>query len=118
MSAPRTTQVALSLELAAKLFRGLADPSRLSLLDALRNGEKTVSQLVEATGLSQPNTSTHLACLRECGLVLSRQEGRFAFYRIADPRTERLLADAEAILRAVGDRIYDCTRYESDRREN
>lgn len=100
-----------SLELNAKLFRGFADPSRLALLDALREEEMTVSQLVAATGLSQPNTSSHLACLRECGLVESRQEGRFVYYSIADERTVRLLEEAEAILQAVADRLYACTRY-------
>ena len=111
MSVLLSDRTAHSLELAAKLFRGFADPSRLSLLDALRNGENTVSQLVEATGLSQPNTSSHLACLRECGLVESRQEGWFVYYSIADERTVRLLEDAEAILQVVADRIYTCTRY-------
>jgi DNA-binding transcriptional regulator GbsR (MarR family) len=60
-----------ALELKAKLFRGFADPSRLALLDALRQGERTVTELVAATGLSQPNASAHLACLRECGLVFA-----------------------------------------------
>jgi len=100
-----------ALELTAKLFRGFADPSRLALLEALRGGEMSVTQLVEATGLSQPNTSVHLACLRDCGLVLSRQEGRFVHYAIADERTERLLRGAEEILQAVADRVYACTRY-------
>lgn len=104
-----------ALELKAKLFRGFADPSRLALLDALRHGEKTVTELVEATGLSQPNASAHLACLRECGLVLSRQEGRFVYYAIADARTEELLHEAGEILQAVAERIYACIRYDGSK---
>ncbi len=103
----------LSLTLKAKLFRGLADTSRLALLEALRRGEKTVSELVVATGLSQPNASRHLACLKECGLVASRQEGRFVYYALADPRVEDVLRDAEGILADVAARVYACTRYES-----
>lgn len=103
----------LSLTLKAKLFRGLADTSRLALLEALRGGEKTVSELVVATGLSQPNASGHLACLKECGLVASRQEGRFVYYALADPRVEDVLRDAEGILADVAARVYACTRYES-----
>ncbi len=61
----------LATTLKAKFFRGLADPSQLLIVDVLRDGEKTVSQIVEETGLSQPNTSTHLACLQDCGLVQS-----------------------------------------------
>ncbi len=101
----------LSLALKAKLFRGLADPSRLAILEALRSGEKTVSEVVAATGLSQPNASKHLACLRDCGLVDSRPEGNFAYYFILDPRMEDVLRSAEAILAGVAARVYECTRY-------
>lgn len=101
----------LSLTLKAKLFRGLADPSRLAILEALRSGERTVSEVVAATGLSQPNASGHLACLRECGLVTSRQEGRFVYYALGDARVEDLLHGVEGILASVAERVYACTRY-------
>lgn len=103
----------LALILKAKLFRGLADPSRLAILESLRSGEKSVSEIVEATGLSQPNASAHLSCLRECGLVAGRQEGRFIFYRLADTRVEDVLRQVEGILAGVAERVYACTRYES-----
>ena len=102
----------LGLMLKAKLFRGFADPSRLAILEALRSGEKTVSELVTATSLSQPNASGHLACLKDCGLVASHQEGRSVYYALADPRVDAVLRDAEGILSEVGARIYACTRYE------
>lgn len=102
----------LSLTLKAKFFRGLADTSRLALLEALRSGEKSVSELVADTGLSQANASRHLACLKECGLVASRQEGRFVYYALADPRVEDVLRDAEGILADVAARVYACTRYQ------
>ena len=103
----------LALILKAKLFRGLADPSRLAILESLRSGEKSVSEIVDATGLSQPNASAHLSCLRECGLVVGRQEGRFIFYRLADTRVEDVLRQVEGILAGVAERVYACTRYES-----
>jgi DNA-binding transcriptional ArsR family regulator len=102
----------LGLGLKAKLFRGLADPSRLAILEALRGGERTVSEIVTATGLSQPNASGHLACLRDCGLVTSRQGGRFVFYALADDRIGDVLRGAEDILGRVAERVYACTRYE------
>lgn len=102
----------LSLTLKAKLFRGLADPSRLAILEALRGGERTVSDVVVATGLSQPNASGHLACLKDCGLVSSRQEGRFVYYALGDLRIEEVLRSAEGILADVAERVYACTRYE------
>jgi DNA-binding transcriptional ArsR family regulator len=101
----------LALALKAKLFRGLADQSRLAILEALADGEHTVGELVAATGLSQPNTSAHLACLRDCGLVTSRQEGRFVHYALADPQVGALLQEADAILARVAAQVYACTRY-------
>ena len=101
----------LALTLKAKFFRGLADPSRLAILEALRAGEKTVSELVVATGLSQPNASAHLACLKDCGLVTSRQEGRFVHYAVADGRMEEVFRAVEGILADVAAEVYACTRY-------
>jgi len=97
------------MALRAKFFRGFADPSRLTILEALRDGECTVSELVACTGLTQSNVSGHLACLRECGLVESRQEWRHVHYRLADPRIEALLTDADAVLATIAARIYACT---------
>lgn len=101
----------LATTLKAKLFRGLADPSRLLIVEALRSGEKTVSQVVEHTGLSQPNASAHLSCLQDCGLVSRRQDGRFVYYALADERMEQVLQAVEGILSAVADNVYACTRY-------
>lgn len=103
----------VSLTLKAKLFRGLGDASRLALLEALGGKERTVSDLAAATRLSQPNVSGHLSCLRECGLVTCRQEGRFVHYRLADRRVGDVLSNAEGILADVAARLYACTRYES-----
>ena len=108
---PLPTGEAISLE--AKLFRGLADPSRLAILKVLQTGESSVSDIVESTGLSQPNVSGHLACLRDCGLVTSRQEGRSVHYSLADEGLHDVLTAAEGILARVAERIYDCTRYRS-----
>ncbi len=100
-----------ALELKAKLFRGLAEPSRLALLEALRDGERSVGDLVEATGLSQANASAHLACLRDCGLVTSRSEGRFVYYRVAGREVERMLAHADGTVAALAERIAACANY-------
>lgn len=104
-----STDVGLSLR--AKFFRGLADPSRLALLLTLRNSEKTVSDLCEETGLSQSNVSNHLACLKDCGLVLNRQEWRHVFYRIADEKILHLLNVADEVVSENVQRISDCVNY-------
>lgn len=97
-----------SSDLAAKLFRGLGDPTRLSILLALSSGERRVTDLVAELGCSQANTSSHLACLRDCGLVDWRTEGRQNFYRIANPELNGLLASTERLLAFVGRDIELC----------
>ncbi len=110
---PTPTDVAHdAIRVKAKLFRGLADPSRLSLLEALRDGPRNVSTLVELTGLSQPNTSMHLNCLWCCGLLDKEVRGRFSFYRIKSDKVLRILEAAESVLDEVYDRIAECARYE------
>lgn len=100
-----------AVDLQAKLFRGFADPSRLALLQALRDGERTVGDIVQSTGLSQSNVSNHLGCLRDCGLVIARQQGRFVYYMLSDPRVGQLLALADELLSEVARGVYECVRY-------
>ena len=72
------------LELVAERFKALAEPARLRILNALREGEKTVSVLMEETSLGQANISKHLQMLHALGFVKRRKEGLFVHYRLAD----------------------------------
>lgn len=72
------------LEWVAERFKVLGDPTRLRLLQALRAGETTVSDLVEATGFGQANVSKHLQQLHAHGYVTRRKEGLFTWYRLSD----------------------------------
>lgn len=105
-------------DLQAKLFRGFGDPSRLGILDALRDGPLTVGEIVETIGLSQPNVSNHLGCLRDCGLVVAEQEGRYVTYHLSDDRVGELLSLAESLLADVARGVYECTRYNLPRTES
>lgn len=100
-------------ELKAKLFRGLADPTRLGILEVLGESPQCVGDIVVATGLSQSNVSNHLACLKDCGLVRSTRRGRNVFYEISDPRVVELLELAREVLADVAQGVFDCTRYEA-----
>lgn len=111
-----TTQ-AQGTALKAKLFRGFSDPSRLSILDTLRAGPLTVTEIVEMTGLSQSNTSNHLACLWDCGLVVREQQGRYVRYRLSDERVAALLGLADELLADVAQGVYECTRYKTPQPE-
>ena len=106
------THTPLGTVLKAKLFRGFSDTSRLSILEALRDGPLTVGAIVEKTGLSQSNVSNHLRCLSDCDLIISTPQGRYTLYQLSDPRVARLLGLAEELLRDVARGVYECTRYE------
>ncbi len=106
-----TTLDTTDLNVKARLFRGFSDPSRLKILERLRESPCTVSTLVENTGLSQPNVSNHLGCLRECGLVRAEKRGRYVTYRLSDDRVAELLSLAESLLSDVARGVYQCTRY-------
>ena len=92
----------------AKLFRGLGDPTRLRILTMLQERERSVRELVEELGSFQGRVSSHLACLRWCGLVEVRREGRQAFYRLSDPRVWQLLDLAQSFLGDNEERIELC----------
>lgn len=100
-----------TLHLQAKLFRGFADPSRLSILETLRDGPLHVSAIVAATGLTQSNVSNHLRCLSECGLVHAEQRGRFVHYRLGDGRIAELLRLADELLADVACGVRACGNY-------
>lgn len=98
------------LQLYAKFFQGLANPVRLAIVEALLDGEKNVTELVEITQSPQGRVSSHLACLKWCGYVTTRQEGRRVYYQISDSRVRSLLENAHAIVADNAKRILACTR--------
>ncbi len=104
------------VQLTAKLFRGFADPTRLAILSALTEGEHRVTDLISRVGGSQGNVSGHLACLKDCGLVTDRPEGRAAWYSIAEPEVVTVIRSAEALLARSGERIALCPNYRAPRR--
>ena len=97
--------------LKAKLYRGFADPSRLSILEALRLGPLTVSSIVEHTGLARTNVSNHLRCLSDCHLVISEPQGRYTLYHLSHPQIAVVLATTEEILRDIAQGISACVNY-------
>jgi ArsR family transcriptional regulator, cadmium/lead-responsive transcriptional repressor len=97
-------------EARSVLFHGLADRSRLSLVEALAGGALRVSDLVDETGLSQSNVSRHLACLWDCGLVERERHGREVHYRLVEG-LDALLSATDELLASTGDRVVACPRY-------
>ncbi|MEP7740164.1 metalloregulator ArsR/SmtB family transcription factor, partial [Nocardioides sp. 31GB23] len=100
-----------ALRRGAALFHGLADRKRLALIRHLADGERRVVDLTRELGLAQGTVSGHLACLRDCGLVVGRPEGRQMFYSIAHPELMDLLGAAEQLLALTGETVELCPRY-------
>jgi DNA-binding transcriptional ArsR family regulator len=96
---------------AVALFRSLADPTRLAIVQRFAAGEARVADLVAELGLAQSTVSAHVACLRGCGLVTGRPEGRQIFYALARPELLDLLAAGERLLAATGEAVALCPTY-------
>ena len=95
-------------EVLATFFQGLADPTRVRILELLAERPRTVSELQAELGLAQGRVSSHLACLRWCGYVVGTVDGRFNRYQLVDPRVRDIVVAAEAIVRENAGRLTSC----------
>ena len=110
LEAPVTEPAAVSA--AACMFRSLGDPARLAILRHLALGEHKVVDLTNHVGLAQSTVSAHLACLRDCGLIASRPQGRASMWSLtAAPELLDVLAAAERLLAATGNAVALCPTY-------
>ena len=110
MSGAGGTQVLVdepaAMSAAACMFRSLGDPTRLAILRHLAAGEHKVVDLTAHLGLAQSTVSAHLACLRDCGLVSSRPQGRASMWSLEHPaELMGVLSSAEQLLAATGDAV-------------
>lgn len=102
---------ASDVAMAAKLFCGFSDPTRLAIVTILADGERRVGDIVTALNGSQGNISGHLKCLRECGLVADRRAGREVYYSIAHDEVVDVVRSAERLLALTGHQIDLCPNY-------
>ncbi|MDX1886867.1 metalloregulator ArsR/SmtB family transcription factor [Mycolicibacterium sp. 120270] len=100
-----------NLDAAVALFHSLSDSARLAIVRRLGSGEARVVDLIGELGLAQSTVSAHVACLRDCGLVTGRPEGRQVFYSLSRPELLDLLASAETLLAATGNAVALCPNY-------
>lgn len=97
------------VELLAKFFRGLGDPTRLQIIEILLDeGEQNVSQLVERVGGLQGRISTHLMCLRWCGFVTTERRGKYVYYRVSDARVADLVRLGRHLLVENAQQVLAC----------
>jgi len=103
---------ASALARAAALFHSLSDPTRLAILQHLTHGDHRVRDLTEHLGLAQSTVSAHLACLKDCGLVDSRPQGRASMFSLSTaPELLAVLATAERLLEVTGYAVELCPNY-------
>lgn len=98
------------VEMVAKFFRALGDPTRLRLLEFLLTDEHTVGECVAEVGLAQGRVSAHLACLADCGYVTSRRDGRRTYYTVTDPRVADLVLEARTLAADNAAALAACMR--------
>lgn len=82
----------------AEFYKALAHPTRIKILELLKNGEKCVCNIIEELGLEQSNVSQHLNVLKNQGIVVSRREGTFVMYYVLNPRIYDLIDITDKIL--------------------
>jgi len=104
-------------EVRARFFRGLANPARLRVLATLLEGERNVGEIVRTVEMPQAQVSNALACLRWCGFVKSRQEGRTVYYSLASDGVRDILRLADGILADNVAELYSCVVLRSEEGE-
>ncbi|MEV8144624.1 MULTISPECIES: helix-turn-helix transcriptional regulator [Micrococcaceae] len=102
------------LDPAAALFHSLSDPTRLSIVKRMAGGEVRVGDITNELGLAQSTVSAHVACLRDCGLVEGRMQGRSVYYSLSRPELMDMLAQAEILLAATGNAVSLCPNFGVD----
>jgi ArsR family transcriptional regulator len=93
--APSTLEIATA---KADMFRALAHPTRIRVLEALIDGEQSVGALADTLDIELPPLSQQLAVLRNAHIVMTRREGSMVFYRVTDPRMSQLFVTAKQLL--------------------
>ncbi|WP_432721951.1 metalloregulator ArsR/SmtB family transcription factor [Staphylococcus equorum] len=97
-----------NIDLKAHFIHGLSNKARLTILELLKSNEMTVNEIVEKSKISQSSISQHLSCLKGCGLVSSRQEGKYVYYQIKDRQILELLKLIDSVVEDTEDDIENC----------
>jgi len=97
-------------DVKAKFIRGFADKTRLQILESINGYEKTVSEIVDDLQGNQSNISQHLACLKGCGIIESRQEGKYVYYSLRNEQIAGLLSLMDIVFRQVEEEVAACEK--------
>lgn len=97
-------------DVKAKFIRGFADKTRLQILESISVQEKTVSEIVDELQGNQSNISQHLTCLKGCGIIESRQEGKYVYYSLRNEQIAGLLSLMDIVFQQVEEEVAACEK--------
>ncbi len=100
----------LTSEVLPKFFKAFCDSTRIKIIEHLIEKEKNVTELTDLLGISQSGVSNHLACLKWCGFVTSKKQGRTIYYNVTDRRIKKIVELAKQVIADNAENIYACTR--------
>ncbi|MED1739890.1 metalloregulator ArsR/SmtB family transcription factor [Bacillus swezeyi] len=99
------------IDTKVKLIHGFSNKTRLQILECIKDKEKTVSQIVEEINGNQSNISQHLACLKGCGMIVRRNEGKYGYYSLRNQHIRDLLEMFDVVLDDVQHDVACCDRH-------
>ena len=99
------------IDMKVKLIHGFSNKTRIQILESIKDQEKTVSQIVEETKGTQSNISQHLACLKGCGIIVGRNEGKYSYYSLRNQHIRDLLTMFDVVLEDVENDVACCDRH-------
>lgn len=98
------------LDVKAKFMRGFSDKTRLQILECIKDKEKTVSQIIDEIQGNQSNISQHLTCLKGCGIIVGRQEGKYVYYSLRNEQIKQFLGIMETVFMQVEEEVAACDK--------
>ena len=101
----------IDIDMKVKLIHGFSNKTRIQILESIKDQEKTVSQIVEETKGTQSNISQHLACLKGCGIIVGRNEGKYSYYSLRNQHIRDLLTMFDVVLEDVKNDVACCERH-------
>ena len=100
-----------AIDIKIKLIHGFSNKTRIQILECIKDEEKTVSQIVEEIKGNQSNISQHLACLKGCGIIVGRNEGKYIYYSLRNQHIRDLLTMFDVVLEDVEKDVACCERH-------
>lgn len=101
----------MDVDMKVKLIHGFSNKTRIQILECIKNQEKTVSQIIEEINGNQSNISQHLACLKGCGIIVGRNEGKYVYYSLRNQQIRDLLTMFDVVLEDVENDMACCNRH-------